>query len=100
MDITFLSFEGCPNAEVARGRLVQAVRRVGGDPAAIHYIDVAMTDDAESLAFRGSPTILFDGRDPFADDDSPFGFSCRIYRTATATEGAPSVEALVNVLTG
>jgi hypothetical protein len=32
---------------------------------------------------RGSPTLLIDGRDPFAYADPPdrdFGLSCRIYR--------------------
>jgi hypothetical protein len=98
VEITFLSFEGCPNAELARTRLVEAIERVDATSPDIRYVEVGMTDDVRKLGFRGSPTILFDGLDPFADEHTPFGFSCRIYRTQHSTEGSPSVEALVDAL--
>jgi hypothetical protein len=45
---------------------------------------------AERAQFRGSPTILIDGRDPFANPDQPFGLSCRVYQTEEGPQGAPT----------
>ena len=33
-------------------------------------------EQAESLGFRGSPTILIEGRDPFAAQAPPVGLAC------------------------
>lgn len=98
MDVTFLSFDGCPNAELARRRLAEALGRVGLDPSVVTYATVETPEEAERLAFRGSPSILVDGTDPFADDDSPVGLSCRIYRTGAGVEGAPSLDELTAAL--
>lgn len=98
MDVTFLSFDHCPNAELARDRLTEALTRVGADPTVVTHTTVETPEAAERLRFRGSPTVLVNGRDPFADDASPVGLSCRIYRTEAGTEGAPSVDALVAAL--
>ena len=51
--------------------------------------------DAERLEFWGSPSLLVDGRDPFADQAGPVGLSCRIYRTEQGPRGALSVARLV-----
>jgi len=98
MDVTFLSFDGCPNAMIARQRLAEAFDRLGLDPSVITYATVDTPEEAQRLAFRGSPSILINGTDPFADNDSPVGLSCRIHRTDAGTEGAPSVDELTAVL--
>ncbi len=59
---------------------------------------MATEDEAERLRFRGSPTILIDGVDPFAEEEAPFGLSCRIYQTDRAMEGSPSVTQLLDAL--
>ena len=98
MDVTFLSFDGCPNAVIARQRLAEAFERLGVDPSVITYATVDTPEEAERLGFRGSPSILINGTDPFADNVSPVGLSCRIYRTEAGTEGAPSVDELTALL--
>ena len=55
-------------------------------------------EEAEAVRFRGSPTILVNGQDPFADPDAPVGLSCRVYRTDAGLAGAPTVEQLLTVL--
>jgi hypothetical protein len=35
-------------------------------------------EEAVRLGFRGSPTILVDGRDPFADGRGDLGLACRV----------------------
>ena len=52
----------------------------------------------ERLRFRGSPTVLVEGRDPFAEESDPVGLSCRVFGTPGGLRGAPTVEQLVEVL--
>ena len=90
VDITFLYFDSCPNWKLANTALAEAAT-LEARTLAINYQLVETFEVAEALEFRGSPTILIDGADPFADGDAPVGLSCRVYRTET---GAPSVEQL------
>jgi hypothetical protein len=79
--------------------LKQAIR-VLDLQAEISYQKVETHDEAEQLQFRGSPTILISGRDPFADLDAPVGLSCRVYRTELGSAESPGVDALRRVLQG
>ncbi len=93
-NVRLLYFEDCPNWRVAEARLKEALVRVGADPDSVIYEQVTALDQAESLGFRGSPTILVDGTDPFAAPDAPGGLTCRIYWTPTGAQPAPTVEQL------
>jgi len=97
-DVRLLYFEDCPNWRVAEARLKEALVGIGADPNAVIYEQVTTVEEAEALGFRGSPTILVDGTDPFADPDAPTGLTCRIYRTDTGVQPAPTVEQLQAVL--
>ena len=46
---------------------------------------------AQEVAFRGSPTVLVNGEDPFLDEGTPVGLACRLYNTEQGTEGSPSL---------
>ena len=94
MEVALLYFDGCPSWREAERRL-QAVL---GPDAALTYVHVRTPEDAERLSFRGSPTVLVDGRDPFADEDDPVGLSCRVFRTPEGLRGAPTVEQLREAL--
>jgi hypothetical protein len=92
MEITLLYFDGCPNWKVAQERL---------DVLAAERPDITVTrrlvetfDQAERVGFHGSPSILVDGADPFADADAGVGLACRIYRTPNGPAGAPTLEQL------
>lgn len=65
---------------------------------AVTLTAVPTPEDAERLGFRGSPTILIDGEDPFADEAAPVGLACRVFATPDGLRGAPTVEQLVGVL--
>jgi len=54
--------------------------------------------EVELLGFTGSPTILIDGVDPFAEPGRPAGLACRMYRTATGLAGTPDPADLREVL--
>ena len=94
MDVVLQYFDDCPNWRVADDRLREALRMLGRDDNAVRYLEVATAEDAERIGFRGSPTILVDGRDPFGSPDSPVGLACRVYGNGSV----PSVERLVQAL--
>jgi len=47
---------------------------------------------------HGSPSVLVDGEDPFAEPGADVGLSCRLYRTPVGLAGAPTMAHLVEVL--
>jgi hypothetical protein len=60
-----------------------------GVAAEVEYQLIDTPEDALRFGFRGSPTVLIEGLDPFADPQAPVGLSCRVYRTATGSAGSP-----------
>jgi hypothetical protein len=90
MELTVLSVPDCPNAAVLDERL--AIVLAGRPEIAVtrHVID----DEEQAVRYgmHGSPTLLIDGADPFADPRVPASMSCRLYRgTGGRVDGAPSV---------
>ena len=77
MEIRLRYFEGCPHWKIAQDRLREAL--LAEDMADVEPIleRVETPQDAERLRFPGSPTILLDGRDPFAGATVAFGLTCR-----------------------
>ena len=94
MEITVQYFEGCPNVGVVRARLASA----GVHPSAVRLLEVGSPEEADCVGFRGSPTILIDGEDRFAESSPPAGYACRVYETECGREGAPSVAQLQAIL--
>lgn len=95
MLVTLLFFDGCPNWQTTNDNLEAMAVELGFD---FVRCQVDTDEDAQRLQFRGSPTVLIDGRDVFAVGDEPIGLSCRMYRTRTGFAGAPSVTQLRGVL--
>src|SRR5438128_11074441 len=93
MDVTLLYFDDCPHWRLADARLREALDHLGSADVPVH-VTVWTAEEAEHRRFRGSPTILVAGRDPFANDTDPVGLSCRLYRTEAGLEYAPSVAQL------
>ena len=98
MDVRLLYFDGCPNWRETDERLRAALVQAGRTETP-SYVEVTTHEDAERLSFRGSPTVLVDGVDPFADASAPVGLSCRVFRTPDGLRGAPTAEQLLAVLT-
>jgi hypothetical protein len=77
----FLWWRGCPSWERALAELREQAAAAGVDPDAISVREIETEADAERELFRGSPTILVDGRDVQPPGpDEPVGLSCRVYR--------------------
>jgi len=96
MDITLLYFEGCPNWRVADERLTSIA--AGRDDITLTRRLVETAAEAERTGFHGSPSILVDGVDLFAEPGSEVGLSCRRYPTPGGYEGAPTLAQLRVVL--
>jgi hypothetical protein len=100
MQVRVLYFGDCPNWKVARERLHDAFVATGlANEVDVAYQTVETAEEAERVGFRGSPTILIDGRDPWAGQRAPGGLSCRVYQTEAGPDGAPSVAQLAEALT-
>ena len=98
MDVTIQYFDGCPNWQTARDHLQAAVEQCGSLDVRVSWAVVDTEEKAVACGFRGSPTILVDGLDPFADPDAGVGLSCRLFATDGGLAGAPTVEMLVRAL--
>lgn len=91
--ITVQYFDGCPYWKQADEELQEAIGTLGLDTEIV-YERIESPEQAEEVGFRGSPTILISGRDPWAEPGVPIGLSCRVYRTGEKPSGSPGPEAL------
>jgi hypothetical protein len=91
MEIVIRYLDGCPNVAKAEERVLAALN---GRDVPIARQCVETQAQAEGLGFRGSPTILIDGVDPWGDPSAPVGLACRLYASADSFDGAPTVEEL------
>jgi glutaredoxin len=96
VDITLLYFEGCPNWQPAAqllDRLAATFPDIG-----LHRVTVETDEHAKQLEFRGSPTILINGVDPWPTAGSDFGLSCRMFPTPAGPAGCPTWDQLVDAV--
>ncbi|WP_406118003.1 DsbA family protein [Streptomyces sp. NBC_00989] len=98
MEIEILVVPDCPNQQLTEKRLRQALDDAGLKEATFTTRVVADQAEAEQSGFTGSPTIVIDGRDPFAEPGTTPSLSCRIYRTPGGLAGAPDVAQLRKAL--
>ncbi len=96
MEITLLYFDDCPNWKVADQRLTELAAENPDLVISRHPVETIA--EAERVGFRGSPSILVDGVDVFADPDDPVGLSCRVYQTTDGLAGSPTLAELRKVL--
>ena len=98
MDITLLYFDDCPNWKIADQRLAAIAAERTDLTVTRHLVDTL--EEAERVGFHGSPSILVDGVDVFAEPGAGVGLSCRVYRTPDGLAGAPTLEQLRAALAG
>lgn len=98
MDIALLYFDDCPNWKIADKRLTAITAERPDLTLSRHLVDTL--EEAERVGFHGSPSIVVDGVDVFAEPDAGVGLSCRVYRTPDGPAGAPTIEQLRVALAG
>jgi hypothetical protein len=99
MHIELRYFDDCPNWQAVRTSINDVAGELGLEATVTTRL-VETQDQAIALEFQGSPTIVVNGVDPFAEPEAPIGLACRIYRTETGMAGAPSADQLRAVLAG
>lgn len=79
--IEFLFWRDCPSHPEALDRLHQVMSELGIE-APIDMIEVLTDEDAQRLAFPGSPTIRVNGADVNPEGAAQMGtaLTCRVYR--------------------
>jgi hypothetical protein len=98
VEIEVLVVPDCPHQQLATERLRQALAEAGLSTTGFTTRVIAYQAEAERSGFTGSPTILIDGRDPFAEPGAAPSLSCRIYRTLDDPAGAPGLDQLGQAL--
>jgi hypothetical protein len=91
MDVELLVVPDCPNEVHAAALLRTALDDVGLARIPITTTVIDTREDAGRRGFVGSPTILIDGEDPFAEPGRPAALACRIYRNTTGPAGIPDL---------
>lgn len=98
MRLEIVHVPDCPNAALLEQRLDQVL---AGYPTVVQR-ERRVVEDLASAAeadMTGSPTLLVDGVDPFAEPGQAPSVSCRLYRgEGGRVQGAPSVAALRRAL--
>ncbi len=97
MDITLQYFDGCPGWEQMDAHLEALAAE--GIELRVTYQLIETLEAAAAAGFRGSPTVLVDGTDPFASPDAPVGLSCRVYRSEKGFAGTPTLDQLRDAVT-
>jgi hypothetical protein len=89
MRIEVVTVPECPNGPVVEQRLAGAL--AGRPDVTVERRVAATAEQAERYGMHGSPTVLVDGRDPFAAPGADTSLSCRLYRDEQGrAQGAPS----------
>jgi hypothetical protein len=93
MDLTVLAVPDCPNVILLEQRLAQVIE--GRRDVTVSRQVIADQGEADRWQMHGSPTILVEGTDPFAEPGEPASLSCRLYLDGHGhVGGAPSVSQL------
>jgi len=87
MDVELLVVSDCPSERAATVLLRTAFRDVGLSRTRFDTPVIASQHVTAHRGFIGSPTILIDGSDPFAEPGRGPAIACRIYSTPVRTCG-------------
>jgi hypothetical protein len=93
LDLVVVTVPDCPNVTLLQQRLAQVLE--GRDDVSVSRLVIADEEEAVRRGMHGSPTILVDGIDPFAEPGQLASMSCRLYRHGDGhLDGAPAVSQL------
>lgn len=94
--IDFMYFNSCPNYKKTLQNLQKAIKMLQLD-AKINTIEVTQKNYKE-YNFIGSPSIVVQGKDLFAPEETTPKYTCRMFKINGKNYGFPSVEAIINRL--
>ena len=91
MNVELLVVPNCPLADDTESLLATALRDVGLTDVTITTATITSELEAKRRGFTGSPTMLIDGLDPFAQAGQPPSLACRIYLNPNGLSGIPDL---------
>ena len=91
MRVSIVYRADCPCLGAARANVDAALALLGKSHTQVRLVALECEEDARRESMHGSPTVLVDGRDPFAPADAETTMACR-------PEGAPSIRQLLDAL--
>lgn len=95
MKVEILYFPGCPNHQSTAQRVREVAQEMGVD-VDITERDVTGVEDPAALGFRGSPTVLIDGKEIESTVTEPTAkLGCRTFSSGT---GVPEKELLMQAM--
>ncbi len=98
VDVELRYFNDCPNWRDTDDHLRTLAKEFSDLRVTRRLVETP--EEADRVGFRGSPTILVDGGDPFADESDPVGgLSCRVYETPDGRAGSPTLDQLRRAFT-
>ncbi|HET6192893.1 MAG TPA: hypothetical protein VFE59_38505, partial [Trebonia sp.] len=71
--------DAVPGGGAGRGGQQPGLPLAGRPGVSVEYRVVSTPEEAARYGMQGSPTILIDGRDPFAEPGAAASLSCRLY---------------------
>ncbi|WP_377645567.1 hypothetical protein [Oryzobacter terrae] len=97
VQIELLVVPDCPHEAPAAELITLAVADTGVQAQVTRTV-ITSQDQARLRGFVGSPTILLNGSDPFADPAAPAAMACRLYSTPEGLRGVPALRDLRQAL--
>jgi hypothetical protein len=98
MNVELLVVADCPNENPAGALLRTALRDVGLAGVDFATTVIGTLQQAERRGFTGSPTILINGSDPFAEPGRLPALACRVYPHPDGPTGVPDLRHLRQAL--
>jgi hypothetical protein len=98
LDVELLLAADCPHEAAAIELIRHALDDIGLLGAPFRTRTVTSQQQANALGFTGSPTILINGIDSFAQQRQTPSLACRLYQTPDGPVGDPSLPELRHAL--
>lgn len=94
---TIVRIEDCPGWEPAADALRSALDATGHADAVVGFEVIRSSEQAASMPFGGSPTILIDGEDLFPGTRA-VQLACRVYATPEGLRSSPTRQQVIDAL--
>lgn len=94
--IELLTTPDCPYATLAEALITMTLNELGLVHTSVLTTVIETTTEATRRKFTGSPTIVINGVDPWANPDDEFGLACRDQPSSPA--GLPTPQGLAQAL--
>jgi hypothetical protein len=98
VDVELVVVPDCPHAAAAQELLRTALDVAGLPRTGVRVSVIESRREAEERGFAGSPTILINGVDPFAEPGRPSALACRVYPGPAGPSWLPPADELTRAL--